>query len=93
MGKLATGIILVVSLIAGFALWYTAERAYYVPVSFTPGQEIRLVSVASGQPEPILIGGIEGIDADSSPIKFRACFTTPGQGLRRSWTRHSRSKH
>ncbi|MBL9054223.1 MAG: histidine kinase [Tabrizicola sp.] len=77
MGKLIAGVIVLAAAIAGVALWYTAERAYYIPASFTPGQEIRLVSVVTGQPEPILVEGIEGIDATSSPIKFRACFTTP----------------
>lgn len=71
------GAIVIVAALAGAMLWYTAERAYYLPASFTKGQEIRLVSVTSDQPEPILVEGIEGIDADSSPIKFRACFTTP----------------
>ena len=77
MGKLIAGAIVSIAVIAGFLLWYTAERAFYAPVAFQPGQEIRLVSVTSGQPEPILVGDIEGIDAASSPIKFRACFTTP----------------
>ena len=77
MGKIIAGFIVISAAIAGFALWYTAERAYYLPVSLTPGQEIRLVSVATGQPEPIPVSAIEGIDADSSPIKFRACFQTP----------------
>ena len=63
--------------IAGAFLWYTAERAYYVPVAFQPGAEIRLVPLTSDQPEAIVVAGVEGIDADSSPIKFRACFTTP----------------
>lgn len=76
-GKIIAGAIMIAAAIAGFALWYTAERAFYVPVAFQPGQEIRLVSLTSGQPEPILVSGIEGIDAESSPIKFRACFTTP----------------
>lgn len=75
--RIAVGAIVLSAAIGGAFLWYTAERAYYLPVSFTPGQEIRLVSVVSGQPEPILVDGIEGVDADSSPIKFRACFTTP----------------
>lgn len=61
----------------GAFLWYTAERAFYDPVAFKPGAEIRLVPLTSGQPEAIVVSGIEGIDADSSPIKFRACFTTP----------------
>jgi hypothetical protein len=35
------------------------------------------VPLTGDQPEAIVVNGIEGIDADSSPIKFRACFTTP----------------
>jgi len=76
-GKVIVGAIVIVAAIAGAFLWYTAERAYYVPVAFQPGAEIRLVPLTSDQPEAIIVNGIEGIDADSSPIKFRACFTTP----------------
>ncbi|MGB4907106.1 MAG: DUF6446 family protein, partial [Tabrizicola sp.] len=76
-GKLIVGAIVIVAAIAGGVLWYTAERAYYTPVAFQPGAEIRLVPLTSNQPEAIIVDGIEGIDADSSPIKFRACFTTP----------------
>lgn len=76
-GKLIVGAIVIVSAIAGGFLWYTAERAYYTPVAFQPGAEIRLVPLTSDQPEAIIVNGIQGIDADSSPIKFRACFTTP----------------
>ncbi len=76
MGKIIVGLIVIFAAVAGVALWYTAERAFYAPVSFSKGEEIRLVSVASSQPEPILVEEIEGVDADSSPIKFRACFTT-----------------
>jgi hypothetical protein len=76
-GKLIVGAIVIVAAIAACGLWYTAERAYYTPVAFQPGAEIRLVPLTSDQPEAIIVDGIEGIDADSSPIKFRACFTTP----------------
>lgn len=76
-GKLIVGAIVIVSAVAGAFLWYTAERAFYQPVAFQPGQEIRLVPLTSDQPEAIIVAGVEGIDADSSPIKFRACFTTP----------------
>ncbi len=61
----------------GAFLWYTAERAFYEPVAFQPGAEIRLVPLVGNTPEAIVVTGIEGIDADSSPIKFRACFRTP----------------
>lgn len=76
-GRILAGAIVLSAAVAGVFLWYTAERAFYEPVAFTPEQEIRLVSVVSGQPEPILVDAIEGIDATSSPIKFRACFSTP----------------
>lgn len=75
--RIILGAIVIVSALAGGFLWYTAERAFYEPVAFQPGAEIRLVPLVSGQPEAIIVNGIEGIDADSSPIKFRACFTTP----------------
>lgn len=75
--RLAVGAIVIVAAIAGGFLWYTAERAFYEPVAFRPGAEIRLVPLTSDQPEAIVVAAVEGIDADSSPIKFRACFTTP----------------
>ena len=71
------GAIVIVAAIAGGFLWYTAERAFYEPVAFQPGAEIRLVPLTSDQPEAIVVEGVEGIDATSSPIKFRACFRTP----------------
>lgn len=75
--RAAVGAIVIVAAIAGGFLWYTAERAFYEPVAFQPGAEIRLVPLTSDQPEAIVVAAVEGIDADSSPIKFRACFTTP----------------
>ena len=76
-GKIAAGAIVISAALAGVAIWYLQIYAYYEPVSFTPGQEITLTTIESGQPEPILAEGISGIDADSSPLRFRACFTTP----------------
>jgi hypothetical protein len=76
-GKIAVAVILLTAVLGGVGLWYTAERAFYEPVAFTPGAEIRLVPLASDLPEPILVADVQGIDATSSPIKFRACFTTP----------------
>ena len=77
VGRIAVGFIVLSAALGGAFLWYTAERAFYEPVAFTPGAEIRLVPLAGDQPEPILVEGIEGTDAESSPIKFRACFRTP----------------
>jgi len=76
-GKIAAGAIVISAILAGVGVWYQQEYAFYAPVSFTPGQEITLTTIESGQPEPILAEGVTGIDADSSPLRFRACFTTP----------------
>ena len=76
-GKVAAGFIVLTAALAGAFIWYTAERAFYEPVAFQPGAEIRLVPLVSEVPEPIVAEAVEGIDASSSPIKFRACFRTP----------------
>ncbi len=79
MNGKAVGIILVVSaLLTGAAVYYFQVYAYYDAVPATaPGAEIRLTSVATGQPEQIMTAGFQGIDANSSPLRYRACFTTP----------------
>ena len=76
-GKIPALVILMFALIAGAAVYYLQEYAYYTPAVFDAGHEIRLTLIESGLPEPILAEGIEGIDADSSPLRFRACFHTP----------------
>jgi Family of unknown function (DUF6446) len=76
-GKLVGGFIMSIAAIAGIAVYWLQEYAFYTPASFATGTEISLTLIESGQPEPILAEGIEGIDADSSPLRFRACFHTP----------------
>jgi len=76
-GKLVAGFIVVTALIAGAAMYYLQVYAYYrpyVPVSATSA--IRITDL-SGSAEPMLTNGFEGVDADSSPLRFRGCFTTP----------------
>lgn len=76
-GKLVAGFIVIVGAVAGAAMYYLQEYAYYTKAVFKPGAEIALTLISSGQPEAILADGVEGIDADSSPLRFRACFHTP----------------
>jgi hypothetical protein len=75
-GKLVGGFIVLTALLAGGAMYYLQEYAYYSPVSFIPGDEIELTALASGLPEAIPVMDLQGIDATSSPLRFRACFTT-----------------
>jgi hypothetical protein len=76
-GKLVAGGIVLTGLVAGIAMYWLQVYALYAPVSFTPGTEITLVPIEGAVPEAIVVENIEGIDADSSPLRFRACFTTP----------------
>lgn len=76
-GKFAAGFIVLTAAIAGPLMYWLQVYAYYEPVVFTPGAEILLTPITTDTPEPMLAENIEGIDADSSPLRFRACFTTP----------------
>jgi hypothetical protein len=75
-GKIAAVAIVLSALIAGAGIWYLQEYAFYTPVNFTPGAEIVLTPITSDTPEPIVVKDVQGIDSDSSPLRYRACFTT-----------------
>ena len=76
-GKLVGAFILFIAAAAGIAVYWLQEYAYYTEAAFTPGAEIVLTPIESDQPEVILAENVQGIDADSSPLRFRACFVTP----------------
>ena len=76
-GKLVAGVIVAAGLIAGAAMYYLQVYAYYERVPATGEGDVRLASLATGAPEPILYDAFQAIDADSSPVRYRACFTTP----------------
>lgn len=68
------------ALAAGAAMYWLQVYAFYDRVSDRADggtEEMQLTSLVSGLPEPMLYDGFEGIDAQSSPLRFRACFTTP----------------
>ncbi|NNE52655.1 MAG: histidine kinase [Sulfitobacter sp.] len=72
-GKIAGIAILISALIAGAALYYLQIYGFYESVV---DEEVTLVSLTTDEREPIAIADFQGIDADSSPIRYRACFTT-----------------
>ena len=75
-GKVIGGFIVLSGLIAAAAMYYLQVYAFYDDVSDTT-ETVELTTVAGGAPEPILAENIRAIDADSSPIRYRACFETP----------------
>lgn len=72
-GKLIGSIILLSGVIFGIVVYYFQVYGFYEPVAEA---EVQLVSVVSDAPESIVIDNFEAIDAESSPIRYRACFTT-----------------
>ena len=76
-GKVAAGSLVAIGLGAGAAVWWLQEYAFYHAAAFPVGQEIMLTPINGGAPEVIVVDAVEGIDAESSPLRFRACFTTP----------------
>lgn len=76
-GKIAIIVIVLSSILVGGSVYYLQVYGFYRTVAPVPGADIRMVSQLTGRSEPIPYDGFQAIDADSSPIRYRACFTTP----------------
>ncbi len=76
MGKVLGISILLCALIAGVAMYYLQVYHFYEEVTPTGTDDVQLTRIAEAAPEPILYQGFQAIDATSSPIRYRACFTT-----------------
>jgi hypothetical protein len=75
-GKIVAGFIVVTGLVVGIAVWWLQVYAFYAPVAATaPAAQITLTTLG-GMAEPLVTADFEGIDAESSPLRFRGCFTT-----------------
>lgn len=73
-GRIVGGALIGAALVAGAALYWLQVYAFYRDV---PEAEAALVMTATdGSTVPIPAAEFEGIDASSSPIRFRACFRT-----------------
>jgi hypothetical protein len=66
-------VILISSLVAGVGMYYLQVYGFYEAVS---EQDVQLTALATEQPESIIFDSFQAIDAESSPIRYRACFTT-----------------
>tara|TARA_R100001369_G_scaffold5238_3_gene14834 strand:+ start:259 stop:786 length:528 start_codon:yes stop_codon:yes gene_type:complete len=68
--------IMLTALIAGAALYYLQVYAYYVEIA-PQDANVQLVSLTSGDAEPIAFDNFKAIDSDSSPLRYRACYDMP----------------
>ncbi|MBB04322.1 MAG: histidine kinase [Pseudooceanicola sp.] len=74
MGKFLAALIVVCALAAGAGIYYMQVYGYYEEVA-AQGDDVVLTRV-DGTVDTIPFDGFEAIDANSSPIRYRACFTT-----------------
>jgi len=58
------------ALIAGLAMYYLQVYAFYDEL--TEGEVV--LTTLDGTAEPVIADNFRGIDSDSSPIRYRACF-------------------
>ena len=73
-GKILGVLIVVVALVFGGAMYYMQVYAFYEEVEYTT--EMEMINLVTGQPEAIIADELQAIDATSSPLRFRGCFTT-----------------
>ncbi|WP_375690454.1 DUF6446 family protein [Pseudooceanicola sp. LIPI14-2-Ac024] len=73
-GRIFAVIIVASALIVGASVYYLQVYAFYDEVGPSGPQDVTLVPVGSDTPEPVPHSGFRAIDADSSPIRYRACF-------------------
>jgi hypothetical protein len=62
--------------IAGAAMWYLQVHAFYDRL---PDTTVLRVTTEAG-PQPLSLSAFQGIDATSSPLRFRACVTLAQPG-------------
>ena len=73
-GKIIGVVILIAAAIAGAGMYYLQVYGFYDVVL---REDVQLVALTTEAPETIVFDNFEAIDADSSPLRYRACFTTP----------------
>jgi len=74
--RIAISGIVLTAIVAGALLYWLQVYAFYITIPASEGG-VQLVSIHSGQPEPVIFDNFQAIDSDSSPIRYRACFDIP----------------
>ena len=73
-GKILVVTILLTSIIAGVTMYYLQIYGFYREVDINQSKGISLVNRFTEEADNIEVVNFQGIDSDSSPIRFRACF-------------------
>ena len=74
-GKIAVIALVTGTVAAGAGVWYAQQYGFYSSIDPAgPGANITAQSAADGAPLELPIADFQGIDATSSPLRWRTCF-------------------
>lgn len=73
-GKIVAIFFAITALAGGVGAYALNVYAFYARVP-ADSVSLSLVPVGAAQPQPLQVSALEAIDATSSPLRFRACFT------------------
>ncbi|MBQ2260304.1 MAG: histidine kinase [Loktanella sp.] len=76
MGRILIVAMLALAVVVGGAMYYLQVYAYYEDVVAEPGDITLPVTPAGGDPLEVPFSNFRGIDSNSSPLRYRACFDT-----------------
>jgi len=71
MGRWIVAAIIGITAIFAAVMWYTQTRAWYGTIDSAD----LVVTTPTGEILPLFESAFQGIDAETSPLRFRACFT------------------
>ena len=74
-GRVIAVFLVLAALVAGGVMYWLQVHAYYERLA---PDDVTLTISENGAPRPISVSGLRAIDAESSPIRFRACFELDG---------------
>lgn len=75
-GKVIALVLVICCALAGGGLYYLQVYGFYDEIPPSGASDVLLTALRSGTPEPIIHEEFQAIDAESSPLRYRACFTT-----------------
>mgnify|MGYP001816138223 CR=1 FL=1 len=76
-GKVLAIFLVLTAVIGGTGMYYLQVYGFYEEVQATNVDDVQLTLLESGASEVILYENFKAIDAESSPLRYRACFETP----------------
>jgi hypothetical protein len=77
MGRWIVVAIIGITILFAAGMWYAQTRAYYGRIDSAD----LVVTTPTGEVLPLSHSGFQGVDADTSPLRFRACFTLDEAGM------------